>query len=77
MREIGPNKVQVPDLTEAQKHSLENLCERYNVPFRKDDYTPAFDLPEGYVSGWIGGLYGLENKYTIFVGCDPDGRISS
>lgn len=76
-------------MTDAQREALTALCERYKVPFNEGDYTPAFDLPDGWVDGWVGGVEHAsrwvdpttgqyEHKAgTIFVGCDPEGRISS
>lgn len=60
-------------MTEAQEKALRSLCERYGVTFDKDHYHPTFDLPDGYVAGWIGGT----DSQKLYVGCDPDGRISS
>jgi hypothetical protein len=64
-----------------QEKALRNLCRRYRVPFNPGDYHPQFDLPEGYVAGWIGGMnhsvtYGT-GKPTLYVGCSPEGEISS
>jgi hypothetical protein len=56
-------------MTEAQMLALWRKCGDYNVPFREDDYHPTFDLPTGYVAGWIGD--------RIYVGVSPDGEISS
>jgi len=56
-------------MTEAQQKALHDLCNRYDVPFDPANFRPTFDLPEGYVAGWIGD--------KIYVGCDPEGRISS
>lgn len=78
-------------MTDSQRESLTALCERYNVEFREDDYRPQFDLPTGWVGGWVGGPkhgmirttdeYGDEwrrtRDTTIYVGCDPEGHISS
>lgn len=108
-------------MTDAQREALQRLCGRYNVEFNEGDYVPAFDLPDGWVSGWVGGvehadkgqkvdpdkvifnarmavdawfnsernmsfhswMLNLRNVLdarkgvTIFVGCDPDGGISS
>jgi hypothetical protein len=64
-------------MTEAQRKALTALCERYNVPFAEEHYRPAFDLPAGYVAGWAGGSEIQAEHPTIYVGCSPDGRISS
>jgi hypothetical protein len=55
-------------MTDAQREALTALCERYHVPFSEDDFHHPFDLPPGYVAGQVGPIY---------VGCAPDGRISS
>ena len=59
-------------MTDAQREALSNLCERYNVEFNESDYAPIFDLPSGWVAGWIGG-----EARKLYVGCDPEGSISS
>jgi hypothetical protein len=52
------------------------LFVRYNVPFREDDYAKPFDLPEGYVGGWVGGYF-EGRKTTIYVGVSATGEVSS
>lgn len=77
-------------MTEAQRAALKSLCERYHVEFNEDDYNPDFSLPTGWVSGWVGGpqrgmIWRMDSdgtwvhgpNTTIFVGCDPEGNISS
>lgn len=72
-------------MTEAQRKALTRLCERYGVPFREADYWPTFDLPSGYVAGWIGGPDGRpgdaantrENGPTLYVGVSAEGQVSS
>lgn len=59
-------------MTRLQRDALWSLCGRYGVPFREDDYHPQFDLPRGYVAGWIGG-----DARKLYVGVSPDGDISS
>jgi len=55
-------------MTEEQEAALRDLCDRYHVPFDADTFHARFDLPSGYVAGWVGPIY---------VGCSPEGRISS
>jgi hypothetical protein len=55
-------------MTGKQEEALRALCERFSVPFNAEDFRPRFDLPKGYVAGQVGPIY---------VGCAPDGRISS
>lgn len=54
--------------TAAQVDSLARLCGRYSVVFNPAAYRQPADLPAGWVAGWVGPVY---------VGCDPEGRISS
>ena len=68
-------------LTIEQDGALRGICERYSVGYDPNHYVnhPMDGLPEGYVSGWVGGPehgWGTENP-TIYIGCAPDGRISS
>ncbi len=67
------------DLTEQQERALRNLCERYHVTYDAADYTPQFDLPLGYVAGWVGGIAGHQgsNGPTLYVGCSAEGEVSS
>ena len=72
-------------MTPAQETSIRRLCDRYGVEFRESDYTPQFDLPPGYVAGWIGGVEAgrgsshpsSSHPRTIYVGVDEDGTVSS
>ena len=69
----------IPSLTTAQEQALMRLCERYGVAYEEADYLPAFDLPGGYVAGWVGGKLGHQgpNGPTIYVGVSLDGEVSS
>ena len=59
----------VHPMTNEQAAALLSLCARYGVPFNPWTFeVNPFDLPTGYVSGWVGPLY---------VGCAPDGEVSS
>jgi hypothetical protein len=55
-------------MTDSQVAALQKLCANYNVPFVPENYGPAFDLPAGWVIGWVGPIY---------VGCSPEGDINS
>lgn len=56
-------------MNDIQRAALKELCGRFdNVTFDEADFRPAWDLPAGYVDGWVGPIY---------VGCAPDGQISS
>jgi len=57
-----------PGWTIAQYAVLTRRCEQLGVVFDFDSYRPAFDLPAGYLAGWLG---------TIYVGIAPDGAVSS
>ena len=61
-------------MTRRQEASLRALCARYGQEFRFRDYGFRFDLPVGYVAGWVGGSGGSQ---PIYVGVDPEGRVSS
>lgn len=59
----------------AQEAALRRLTEeRYDGKFRPEDFAPAFDLPDGWVAGWINSSTATR---ALYVGCDPDGVISS
>ncbi len=69
-----------PRMTEEQVIALWRLCGRYGVQFNEIDYYPggADGLPDGYFAGWVGGWRpGSNRKKTIYVGVDPEGRVSS
>ena len=62
-------------MSHHQHEALDNLCRRYDVPFDPLHYAHTFDLPEGYLAGWIGGL----DCYlkTLYVGVSLNGEVSS
>lgn len=55
-------------LTLEQEWAIQRLCRNYNVAYIPSKYIPQFDLPDGWVAGWIGPIY---------CGIDPEGHISS
>lgn len=57
----------------AQEAALSDLCARYGVTYDPDHYKPQFDLPKGYVAGWVGG----PDARKLYVGCSPEGAVSS
>lgn len=59
-------------LTREQEAALRGLCAGYDVVYNPDHYRPSFDLPVGWVSGWVGGKPG-----TIYVGVSPQGEANS
>lgn len=66
-------------LTIEQDGALRAVCARYYVTYDPGHYQhrPIDGLPEGYVSGWIGG-YDIQKEHpTIYCGVSPDGRVSS
>jgi len=69
MSEQGPRRA---ELTLLQEAVLYGLCERYGVNYNPDDYHPTFDLPAGWVAGWIGGLKQQQVRPTIYVGVSPE-----
>ena len=64
-------------MSDAQRNKLWEMCGRYNVPFREDDYI--FDSRDKMFVGWIGGSEYFDvnenaaRKKTIFVGVEPNG----
>lgn len=79
-------------MSSQQNEALQNLCKRYDVPFDPLHYTSQWDLPEGYLAGWIGGPeHALMDhrhnttipksthlkKPTIYVGVSIHGEVSS
>lgn len=62
-------------MTEAQREALTKLCERYGGTFVESEWElNPFDLPDGYVAGWVKNGKG---EKQIYVGCSADGSISS
>ena len=62
-------------MNEAQRNALKNICERYRVTFKEEDYTvyPASSsMMAGWAEGWVGGMLN-----TIYVGVSPEGQIHS
>lgn len=67
-------------LTPKQEERLRQLCESYGVKFDPAHYWPAFDLPPGWVNGWVGGYveHGQGSEHpTLFVGVSPEGESHS
>lgn len=66
-------------LTFLQDVALSAICERYLVRYDPSHYVnrPIDGLPDGYVSGWVGGWDIQKTHPTIYVGCSPEGHISS
>lgn len=66
-------------LTIEQDGALRGICERYYVAYDPSHYIyrPMDALPEGYVSGFVGGPDIQKEHPTIYIGVSPDGRISS
>lgn len=60
-------------MTVGQVGALVKLCARYSVTFDPLHYAPSFDLPSGWVAGWIGG----QDEARLYVGVDTEGQISS
>jgi hypothetical protein len=56
-------------MTAAQDTALRALCERYGVPYDPVEFRPVFDLPSGWLGGWVGT--------SIYVGIDPEGNVNS
>jgi hypothetical protein len=72
-----------PRMTDAQRDKLWDLCGRYGVPFREDDYFPtrfSSSAPLMF-EGWIGGTFynGTfpDKRRTIYIGVEPNGDSHS
>lgn len=62
----------VEKMTDKQDQALRRLCSRYGVDFDTQTFRKASridGLPDGYVCGWV--------AKRIYVGCSPEGEISS
>ena len=57
-----------PNMNDVQRLRLARQCAGKGVPFDENTFHPQFDLPPGYVAGWIGDVY---------IGIDEEGAISS
>lgn len=72
-----------PRMTNAQRDKLWDLCGRYNVPFREDDYY--IESGTNFVLGWVGGIgHALMPKgekttktSTIYICVEPNGDSHS
>lgn len=69
------------NMTLLQELALRRLCQGYSVSFDPAHYSPQFDLPPGYVAGWIGGQHRIHEspagRPTIYVGVSAEGEVSS
>ena len=57
------------ELTVKQKEKILHLADKFGVPqwrINFSEFTPRFDLPPGWVAGWIGS--------KIYVGISPEGE---
>jgi len=61
--------VHIAELTDAQDEALVRIHENYGVTYDPMIFHHQFDLPPGYVAGWVGN--------QIYVGVSPEGEISS
>ena len=65
-------------LNDAQRSTLQALCERYGVRFEAEHYyvyPPDSSIMKSYAEGWLGGF---EHKdKTLYVGVSPEGRAHS
>lgn len=64
-------------MTNAQRDKLWEMCGRYGVKFKEEDYFVGID---GMAEGWVGGYYHngepaqiSQFKKTIYVGVEPNG----
>ena len=64
-------------MTSKQIAALRAIVERYGGTYDSTDFPASGGLeglPDGYVSGWVKNGLG-ENR--IYIGCSPEGAISS
>lgn len=66
-----------PSLTAEQEAALRGICGRYKVGYDQDHYQPRFDLPQGWVAGWVGGYAIQAERPTIYIGASPEGELHS
>jgi hypothetical protein len=66
-------------LTAAQIEALDKIHGRYGgAEWHPRDFWHPFDLPEGWVSGWVMRRTPRGRvERAIYIGVDPDGGISS
>lgn len=60
-------------LTREQRIALARLSERYGVDFDPMDFSTAYDLPDKWVNGWVGGF----EQQKLYVGVSPEGEVHS
>lgn len=62
--------------TFIQVTKILDMQDRYDEPYHPEDFHKTFDLPDGWVAGWLGdprdGMPG-----QIYVGVGPDGWTAS
>ena len=62
-------------LTNAQVEALDAIHKRYGCEeWHPRDFWHTFDLPEGYVAGWVKDRRG---DNALYVGVSKDGEVSS
>ena len=62
-------------LTDAQIEALDRIHKRYQAEsWHPRDFWHTFDLPDGYVAGWVVDRRG---EKALYVGVSSDGQISS
>lgn len=58
-------------MTEAQRTAISDLCARFSAEADWTKWLPAFDLPDGWVAGWVG----TPGAGGIYAGVSPEGEI--
>jgi hypothetical protein len=67
-------------LTTKQVEAIDRIHQRYGgAEWHPRDFWHPFDLPAGWVAGWVKRTTGRGNgpENAIYVGVSPDGEISS
>jgi|GEM_PF-6292786 len=74
----SPEEPERYKINTAQEEALRNLCHRYGVEYRADDYyvyPPDAAMCPGYAEGWVGGY--VDGESRLYVGVSPVGRVNS
>lgn len=61
-------EVTIVEMTDAQDAALIRIHTDYQMHYDPTEWTHPFDLPSGWVAGWVGKTY---------VGVSPEGSIHS
>ncbi|MBW4818730.1 hypothetical protein F6X56_14960 [Rhodococcus erythropolis] len=74
----SPEEPERYKINTAQEEALRNLCHRYGVEYRADDYyvyPPDAGMTPSWAEGWVGGYD--DGQQRLYVGVSPEGEIHS